>query len=338
MAPWDGSGNFGLSDTVTANTDATADEINAILTDLANGINNALAKDGQNPLTNPLKLPSGTAVNPSLTFAADLDIGFFRKGANQIGIAIGGSEVGYIDSDGLHITFAGTFSNAAIAALAALTPAADKLAYFDDVDSAALADFTAAARTLLAAADAAGQRTAMGLAALALKATIDSANLIDTAVKKVINPFGLQLLHIREEQNSGTNGSTVAGNGSFTKYTINTVAVNEITDASVSSSVISLPAGTYFMDGVASAARDASDANFKVRLRNTTDSSTALVGGTGRCNSNNDSIPIRGRFTLAATKNLEIQIYGNSGGGSAPAAVNSGEKEVYLDVLIWKIA
>lgn len=178
MAPWDGSGNFGLSDTVTANTDATADEINAILTDLANGINNALAKDGQNPLTNPLKLPSGTAINPSLTFAADLDIGFFRKGANQIGIAIGGSEVGYIDSDGLHITFAGTFSNAAIAALAALTPAADKLAYFDDVDSAALADFTAAARTLLAAADAAAQRTALGLGTAAVKNTGTSGNAV----------------------------------------------------------------------------------------------------------------------------------------------------------------
>lgn len=54
---------------------------------------------------------------------------------------------------------------AALQALAALTPAADKLAYFASGSTAALADFTAVARSLLAATNQAGQRAALGVLA-----------------------------------------------------------------------------------------------------------------------------------------------------------------------------
>ncbi len=57
--------------------------------------------------------------------------------------------------------------DAELSAIAALTSASDRLAYFTGSGSAALATFTAAARSFVAAADAAGQRGSLGLGTIA---------------------------------------------------------------------------------------------------------------------------------------------------------------------------
>lgn len=228
--------------------------------------------------------------------------------------------------------------DADLTAIAALTSAADKVPYATGSGTWALADFTSAGRALLDDADADAQLATLGAGDLAKKDTIDSASLIDTAVKQSLNPFGLQLFHVREVQNSGTAGSVKAGNASWEKMTINTSVVNEITSASISSSVISLPAGTYFIEALITVARDSDNAVMKTRLRNTTDNATTLVGQNIKVSGSNQAAPLRGRFTLSGTKNLEIHAYGNGGGGSFPSALSSGESEIYLDAMIWKIA
>ena len=51
----------------------------------------------------PLRLTNGTNSAPSLSFATDTNTGLFRKDADQLGITIGGTELGYWSGNGLQI-------------------------------------------------------------------------------------------------------------------------------------------------------------------------------------------------------------------------------------------
>jgi ABC-type Fe3+ transport system substrate-binding protein len=90
-------------------------------------------------------------------------------------------------------------ADATLTAVAGVATAADKLLYWSGVDTAALTDFTAFARTLLAGADAAAMRTTLGIPALpagALVGTTDAQTLTNktltapTADKLTLNAAG----------------------------------------------------------------------------------------------------------------------------------------------------
>lgn len=50
-----------------------------------------------------IRVSGGTAAEPGIAIRGDEDTGLFEKGANQLGISCGGSEVGYFDANGLTI-------------------------------------------------------------------------------------------------------------------------------------------------------------------------------------------------------------------------------------------
>lgn len=152
--------------------------------------------------------------------------------------------------------------------------------------------------------------------------------------------FESALLHVRDVKTQGTGAGQYA-TGSFQKHDVNTVVTNEITGASLASSQITLPAGTYYID---CAYNGWGSEEMATRLYNTTDSSVEVLGmNTGQAtNSNNTSnhkSHIRGRFTLSGEKVLELQHRQTLASHTqALGLYHNFQEELYLDAQIWKIA
>jgi hypothetical protein len=90
--PWNGSGDFSLSDTIAPATNADANELQAILTDIGTGIDASINADGQSTITGALKGADGTAALPAYSFSADLNSGFYRIGSDNVGLSLGGTK------------------------------------------------------------------------------------------------------------------------------------------------------------------------------------------------------------------------------------------------------
>lgn len=147
-------------------------------------------------------------------------------------------------------------------------------------------------------------------------------------------------LHLREEQASGTNGGTFTS-GAWQKRTLNTALADEIGGASVSSSAITLPAGTYEVDATAPAYYVNEN---KLRLYQTSGTPAALlIGQSGYSGAASNGATthalLRGRFTLAASQTVELQhrcttTRATTGFG---IPVTYGDVEVFADIIIRKV-
>jgi hypothetical protein len=148
-----------------------------------------------------------------------------------------------------------------------------------------------------------------------------------------------EIASFTEYQASGTAGGTSTA-GSWIKRTLNTTLTNSITGCTLTSSVISLPAGTYRIDAAGSFT---SPNQCKIKLRNTTDSTDTIIGVNifnGSSGPGAASGPLSGTFTIAATKNFEIQYRVASGIASNGLGEPSsfGISECYLFCTIEKVA
>lgn len=137
-----------------------------------------------------------------------------------------------------------------------------------------------------------------------------------------------------ESQASGTQGgSSVAS--TWTKRTLNTTVTNQISGCSISSSVITLPAGTY---SILAFAPFVFCNNVKLRLRNTTAGTTTLNGnanyaGSGAINT------LQGIFTISASANFELQYFGIAAQATYGLGIttSSGDTEIYSSIAIQQI-
>jgi hypothetical protein len=125
-----------------------------------------------------------------------------------------------------------------------------------------------------------------------------------------------------------TDGGTATGSTTQTRP-LNTVNYNGITGASLASNAVTLPAGNYFVNAIASAFLVG---QFRYILRNTTASTNLVLGAAAEATGIEILGNIIGQFTLSTTSTVELQMYCNTtrggdgmgtNGGGLPPGVNS---------------
>jgi hypothetical protein len=151
--------------------------------------------------------------------------------------------------------------------------------------------------------------------------------------------FESQLLHVREEGANNTSGGQFSAD-SFVKRTLDTTKTNEITGASLSSSQITLPAGTYYIFATANVGTTVG--RHTAKLRNVTDSSDTIIGSseTSLSNDHSNKSFVIGRFTISGQKVFELQHICNSTSNVDGFGTNANFSivQVFAEVQIWKTA
>ena len=174
-------------------------------------------------------------------------------------------------------------------------------------------------------------------------AYIEASNIVqyyDGAAWATVGPSAAQTIAVfNETQANNTDGGT-ATSGSYVKRTLNTTVTNTITSCTLTSSVISLPAGTYEVFATASAI---SVDRHQSRLRNTTDSTDIQYGNSSFASTGNTALTtsiIETVFTLTGTKNIELQhrVQTTAAGNGYGIASNFGNSEIYSSIKIIKVA
>lgn len=138
---------------------------------------------------------------------------------------------------------------------------------------------------------------------------------------------------------TNSNGGTLTG-GTYNTRPLNTTA-GDTSIVSLSSNQFTLQAGTYHLEGWA-VARNVDNNN--VRIRNITDSTTAIIGlsTTAAALAVNAGVPslLAGSFTIAGAKVFELQHYveTTASGAGAGAGANSGDNNIFALVKVVKTA
>ena len=145
----------------------------------------------------------------------------------------------------------------------------------------------------------------------------------------VVSPT--QVFWVQDEKTQGTSGgSSVSGTQ---VRTLNTVKLNEITGASLSSNQITIPAGSYEVIANPGNYVGATGAR-KLRLYNVTDASY-LIEGTNSQHYTNSS-RIHGFFTITGTKVIELREFIVSAVTDGLGAAISHGTEIYSSVILKK--
>lgn len=148
----------------------------------------------------------------------------------------------------------------------------------------------------------------------------------------------ISYVNLRHDATQNTAGGDLTAS-TWNKRTINTEVSDSDGICSISSSQITLSAGTYLVRAVVSSYKVD---RTQLRLQNVTDGTTLVLGlsaFTGNATEVQIHPELNGKFTIAASKAIELQqnVQTTKTGNGQGLAANFGT-EVYAEIEFWKIA
>lgn len=155
------------------------------------------------------------------------------------------------------------------------------------------------------------------------------------------------IIHVQLQRPNNNNSGENVPAATWGKRELNTVLINTIPGASLASDQITLPAGTYKVSAV-SPSYSSGEQAIRARIYDAT-AAAALVSGpnsAARYDTGTGSPypfqswlnpTVQGYFTLTAAHTVELQTHSISPVGSYDKRVNSGDPEIYNDVLIERV-
>ncbi len=149
-----------------------------------------------------------------------------------------------------------------------------------------------------------------------------------------------EYINIRDEKSSGVAGGTFSS-GDWRTRILNTIADDDTGDVTLVTNQFTLPAGTY---QIMASAPAYFVAYHQLRLRNTSDSSTPVIGSSTWVHNNGNYSQVNhsflsGQFTITSSKTFELQhrcsLTMNTAGMGQPSSFVT---EVYAQVALYKSA
>jgi hypothetical protein len=145
------------------------------------------------------------------------------------------------------------------------------------------------------------------------------------------------LMHVQHVEDASANVAAVVG---WNDRDLNTVRTNQIAGASLSAGEITLPAGTYFLDGIGVCMRIN---RYHSAIRK--DDDTVLLQGVVGYNAANTTYgeaamsPVSGVLTLGAATTIKLSTYTQAayGYGLGLGGSGAGLDEVFADLRIWQL-
>ena len=144
------------------------------------------------------------------------------------------------------------------------------------------------------------------------------------------------IIHLQDQKTSGTGGGTPTAS-SWTVHDLNTEVSDVGGHCTLSSNQFTLASGTYEYE--AKTLYHSGTSTTRIRLYNATDTAVvdiAGMNGNGISGNGSNEVSVRGRFTIAASKAIELYYYQTAAANGLGVASSLGT-EVYADVWLRKV-